>query len=328
MNTQPNRVYTIEDITDTLKAWFQLVLVNKTSFSIIFLAGGFSGFLYAHYVKKIIYKSRVTFVIDKQSVEPEEASLLHYTGINVSGNPSPKLLNGDNLRLILQSEFLLKEALISPSSSLDGNNLFSLIWKESDVPLIGFSRDIMIKKFIKTLQKEHLLVGKIEDMGSFYFIEMNHENELFSFHFPEKLFESLLNFYENEKIRKLNMDMLAIRNRSTDLNKEIVLIRNRWFFKKSQSRNLVHFEDQILLENLKKRLDELELKLKINQELLDIASFQRLRKISFINLIDKPLFPLEYKGKNRLKHAFIFGILYFLVAFIFYLNQTFKKAKL
>jgi hypothetical protein len=201
------------------------------------------------------------------------------------------------------------------------------LWKENDVRLRGFSGDSLIKKTIKSLQKNDLLVGKLEDMGSFYFIEMNHENELFCFHFPEKLLESLLKFYDNEKMNKLNMDLLVLHNQTVDLKKEINDIRSKWYVIKSQSRNLVHFEDEIMSENVKSEIDQLESKLKINQELIDIVTFQQLRKTSFIKLIDKPFFPLENKGKNRLKHTLIFGILYFLVAFIFYLNRTKKNTK-
>jgi hypothetical protein len=325
LNTQPTKVITIEDVNETLKAWLHLLLRYKINCLFFFLAGGLSGFLYAHYFKKIVFKSRVTFVIDKTSTETAEASLLHYSGINVSGNPSPKLLNGDNMRLILQSDYLLKEALISPCSTLQGKNLLSLLWKENDVRLRGFSGDSLIKKTIKSLQKNDLLVGKLEDMGSFYFIEMNHENELFCFHFPQKLLESLLKFYDNEKMNKLNMDLLVLHNQTVGLKKEINDIRSKWYVIKSQSRNLVHFEDEIMSENVKSEIDQLESKLKINQELIDIVTFQQLRKTSFIKLIDKPFFPLEYKSKNRMKYAIIIGILYAIIAFIFYLNKSKTK---
>jgi hypothetical protein len=70
------------------------------------------------------------------------------------------------------------------------------------------------------------------------------------------------------------------------------------------------------LENIKESTEDLELKLKVNQEILDIALFQHFRKSTFLNIIDQPFLPLAFKGKGRLKHAFLFGFLTFLTTFL------------
>ncbi len=165
-------------------------------------------------------------------------------------------------------------------------------------------------------------------MGSMYFIELHHDQPLFCYYFPEKLIESLLKFYETEKSKELESFITTLRKQRVIINNEIKNAQRVWYAKKNQSRNLVLFEDQFLLEKLEKNIEEAQLKLTINEEILDIAVYQKLRKSSFIHLIDTPMLPLEFKGKMRWKHAFISGFLFLLVPFNLYLKISKKIVKL
>jgi hypothetical protein len=210
---------------------------------------------------------------------------------------------------------IIKEALLSPIIALKGRNLLSLLGKESLISLSVNSKDSLTNMTIKKLKKSHLLVGKLEEMGSMYFIEMHHDQPLFCYYFPEKLLESLLKFYETEKSKELERYIITLRGQSVNIKDEIKNAQRVWYAKKNRSRNLVFFEDQFLLEKLEKNIEEAKLKLKMNQEILDVAVYQQARKSSFIHLIDKPVLPLEFKGKKRWKHAFIIGFLFLFIPF-------------
>lgn len=315
---------TIDYLVDVLVRWYEQILKNKFTFLLFFVTGGAVGFSYAHFLKKVQYLSRLTFVIDRPAVNTEEEHLLHYSGVNTTGNPSSKLLNGDNLRIILQADIIIKEALLSPIIALKGRNLLFLLGKESLISLSANSKDSLTNMTIKKLKKNHLLVGKLEEMGSMYFIEMHHDQPLFCYYFPEKLLESLLKFYESEKSMELESYITMLRMQGVNIKNEIKNAQRVWYAKKNRSRNLVFFEDQFLLEKLEKNIEEAQLKLKINEEIIAIAVYQQLRKSSFIHLIDKPVLPLEYKGKKRWKHAFIIGFLFVFIMFIFYSNTSKK----
>jgi hypothetical protein len=204
--------------------------------------------------------------------------------------------------------------------ALKGRNLLSVLWKESLNSLSETSKDSLTQETIKKLKKSHLLVGKLEEMGSFYFIEMHHDQPLFCYYFPEKLLESLLKFYETEKSKELERYIITLRGQSVNIKDEIKSAQRVWYAKKNRSRNLVYFEDQFLLEKLEKNIEEAELKLKMNQEILDVAVYQQSRKSSFIHLIDTPVLPLEFKGRKRWKHAFIIGFLFLFIPFNLYLD--------
>jgi hypothetical protein len=324
VNLKPGKIITIDYLVDVLVNWYEQILINKFTFLLFFVVGGAVGFSYAHFLKKVQYLSRLTFVIDRPTVNTEEEYLLHYSGVNTTGNPSSKLLNGDNLRMILQSDVIIKEALLSPMIALKGRNLLSLLRKESLISLSANSKDSLTNMTIKKLKKSHLLVGKLEEMGSMYFIEMHHDQPLFCYYFPEKLLESLLKFYETEKSKELERYITTLRRQRVNINNEIKNAQMVWYAKKNRSRNLVFFEDQFLLEKLEKNIEEAELKLKMNQEILDVAVYQQSRKSSFIHLIDTPVLPLEFKGKKRWKHAFIIGFLFLFVPFNLYLNTSKK----
>jgi hypothetical protein len=320
INLNPGKIITIDYLVDIIVSWYDQLLINKFTFLMFFVIGGAVGFSYAHFLKKVQYLSRLTFVIDRPSVQTEEEHLLHYSGVNTTGNPSSKLLNGDNLRMILQSDVIIKEALRSPVIALKGRNLLSVLWKESLNSLSESSKDSLTQEIIKKLKKSHLVVGKIEEMGSFYFIEMHHDQPLFCYYFPEKLLESLLKFYETEKSKELERYIITLRGQSVNIKDEIKSAQRVWYAKKNRSRNLVYFEDQFLLEKLEKNIEEAELKLKMNQEILDVAVYQQSRKSSFIHLIDTPVLPLEFKGRKRWKHAFIIGFLFLFIPFNLYLD--------
>lgn len=326
INLNPGKIITIDYLADIIMSWYDQILINKYKFLLFFVIGGAVGFSYAHFLKKVQYFSRLTFVIDRPSVRTEEEHLLHYSGVNTTGNPSSKLLNGDNLRMILQSDVIIKEALLSPVIALKGSNLLSVLWKESLISLSETSKDSLTQETIKKLKKSHLLVSKLEEMGSIYFIEMYHDNQFFCYYFPEKLLESLLKFYETEKSEELERYIITLRRQWVNIKDEIKRAQRVWYAKKNRSRNLVFFEDQFLLEKLEKNIEEAELKLKMNQEILDVAVYQQSRKSSFIHLIDKPVFPLECKGKKRWKHAFIIGFLFLFIPFNFCLDSS-KKLK-
>jgi hypothetical protein len=208
--------------------------------------------------------------------------------------------------------------------ALKGRNLLSVLWKESLNSLSESSKDSLTQMTIKKLKKSHLVVGKSEEMGSLYFIEMHHDHPLFCFYFPEKLLESLLKFYETEKSKELERYIITLRGQSVNIKDEIKNAQRVWYAKKNRSRNLVFFEDQFLLERLEKNIEEAELKLKMNQEILDVAVYQQSRKSSFIHLIDTPVLPLEFKGKKRWKHAFIIGFLFLFIPFNVFLNTSKK----
>ena len=320
INLNPGKIITIDYLVDIIVSWYDQLLINKFTFLMFFVIGGAVGFSYAHFLKKVQYLSRLTFVIDRPSVQTEEEHLLHYSGVNTTGNPSSKLLNGDNLRMILQSDVIIKEALLSPVIALKGMNLLSVLWKESLNSLSESSKDSLTQEIIKKLKKSHLLVGKLEEMGSLYFIEMHHDQPLFCYYFPEKLLESLMKFYETEKSKELERYIITLRGQSVNIKDEIKNAQRVWYAKKNRSRNLVFFEDHFLLEKLEKNIEEAELKLKMNQEILDVAVYLQSRKSSFIHLIDTPVFPLEFKGKKRWKHAFIIGFLFLFIPFNLYLD--------
>ena len=320
----PTKIITIDYLVVVLMVWYDQMLKNKFKFLLFFVIGGVVGFSYAHFLKKVQYLSRLTFVIDRPSVNSEEEHLLHYSGVNTTGNPSSKLLNGDNLRIILQSDMIIKGALLSPIIALKGRNLLSLLGKESLIPLSATAKDSLTNMTIKKLKKSHLLVGKLEEMGSIYFIEMHHDQPLFCYYFPEKLMESLLKFYETEKSMELERYITTLRRQWVNIKDEIKNAQMVWYAKKNRSRNLVFFEDQFLLEKLEKNIEEAQLKLKINEEILDVAVYQQSRKSSFIHQIDTPVLPLEFKGKKRWKHAFIIGFLFLLVPFYLYLTTSKK----
>ena len=320
----PTKIITIDYLVVVLMVWYDQMLKNKFKFLLFFVIGGVVGFSYAHFLKKVQYLSRLTFVIDRPSVNSEEEHLLHYSGVNTTGNPSSKLLNGDNLRIILQSDMIIKGALLSPIIALKGRNLLSLLGKESLIPLSATAKDSLTNMTIKKLKKSHLLVGKLEEMGSIYFIEMHHDQPLFCYYFPEKLMESLLKFYETEKSMELERYITTLRRQWVNIKDEIKNAQMVWYAKKNRSRNLVFFEDQFLLEKLEKNIEEAQLKLKINEEILDVAVYQQSRKSSFIHQIDTPVLPLEFKGKKRWKHAFIIGFLFLFVPFYLYLITSKK----
>ena len=320
----PTKIITIDYLVVVLVVWYDQMLKNKFKFLLFFVIGGVVGFSYAHFLKKVQYLSRLTFVIDRPSVNSEEEHLLHYSGVNTTGNPSSKLLNGDNLRIILQSDMIIKGALLSPIIALKGRNLLSLLGKESLIPLSATAKDSLTNMTIKKLKKSHLLVGKLEEMGSMYFIEMHHDQPLFCYYFPEKLMESLLKFYETEKSMELERYITTLRRQWVNIKDEIKNAQMVWYAKKNRSRNLVFFEDQFLLEKLEKNIEEAQLKLKINEEILDVAVYQQSRKSSFIHQIDTPVLPLEFKGKKRWKHAFIIGFLFLFVPFYLYIITSKK----
>lgn len=153
MNNKPAKIITIEDIGDLLNSWVKLIIRNKIKFSLFFMIGAILGFTYAHFVNKKQYISRLTFVIDKQLSNPSEEGPLRYTGVNASGNPSVKLMTGDNLQIILQSDRILKEALLSPVDKLNGQNLLSILWKKNTFTPATIGQDSLIKTTIRKLKK-------------------------------------------------------------------------------------------------------------------------------------------------------------------------------
>ena len=150
----PTKIITIDYLVVVLVVWYDQMLKNKFKFLLFFVIGGVVGFSYAHFLKKVQYLSRLTFVIDRPSVNSEEEHLLHYSGVNTTGNPSSKLLNGDNLRIILQSDMIIKGALLSPIIALKGRNLLSLLGKESLIQLSATAKDSLTNMTIKKLKKK------------------------------------------------------------------------------------------------------------------------------------------------------------------------------
>jgi hypothetical protein len=183
------------------------------------------------------------------------------------------------------------------------------------------------------LEKDHI---KIKDkVGGIVEITFKSEFEEFAYLFVNQMFESLLEFYEKDRLRKLRETYDYLQNQHDSLLNAIMQAENRMAGLKDAGHGLIRYSARLDESLLIRELAVLNELLIENTKALEISRMQKHRDASVIRIIDMPFLPLEYTELSYLvwiiigavAGAFFALFISFLLA-LYHLSTLMEKNKL
>lgn len=329
-----------------VREWWSYLLSKWKIILVIGLIGGGIGLLLS-ITSKPIYIAKVSFVLEDSRGSNNLGNwggLAAMAGVNLGGGGSG-LFQGDNILELYKSRTMLDKTLLSSMDSSNSellidryllmNDLYST-WKNTELENINFhssrtefslQQDSLIGHFIKDIRDNVLNVRKPNKSLNLIEIEVKSEDELFSKVFTETLVQNVSDFYIRTRTQKAqeNLDILqhqvdSVRNElnraiagvaiSSDANPNANPARQTLRVASSQRQVDVQANQAILSELVKN---------------LELAKVNLRREAPLIQVVDRPILPLEQERLGKAKGVIFGGLIAgFLIVLVLMSQKYFK----
>lgn len=341
----------MKEIILQIKDWLGYLL-PKWPFILVFgLIGGGIGYA-TGYFKKPIYKAELSFALEDGKGAGGgiggAMGIASQLGFDLGGSGGGAFV-GDNLLELMKSRSMVEKTLLSPINIngeqitlaelyISYNNLREG-WKinpqlkdiqflpGADRSKFTIKQDSILGAFHKSLIRSAVSLNKLDKNLSIIIVKVNSENELFSKYFAEMLVKEVSDFYietrtkksvQNVSILQFQTDSVrralssAIRGVATlmDVNPNPNLAR-QILTAPSQNRQVDVLANQSILTELVKNLEVSKVSLR--------------NETPLIQIIDKPILPLQRQDFSKIKPLIIGGFLGGMIAiFIWVLKKIFE----
>ena len=317
----------ISFIVDSIKDWVSFIfskrkIIIRGTIIIMILIISYN------YIKSPVHYARTTFVLDNDTSSGsmgDLSSLASLAGINASSFiDASSLFQIDNIQELYRSSSMLKNTLLSSAKINDKEILIierfakaeKLInkWRKLGINLEDFKnkklsrlQDSLIKESIKLIKKEYLLVDKPSRKTTILEIGFTHKDELLAKSFNENLVSIVNKFYFDTKTLKTGANLEILKKQSDSvknvLNESILVLAE-----KDQNIPYLNALDKISLIPYQKAMIDVQVNSAIYGEIvkqLELAKVTHRNNMPLIQIIDKPILPLENSRWKLVKTFFL-----------------------
>ncbi|WP_316819818.1 Wzz/FepE/Etk N-terminal domain-containing protein [Pedobacter gandavensis] len=338
----------LRDIVFKTREWYKYLLSKWIFILLVAAIGALLGFAYASY-KKPIYTATTTFVLeegDKPGGLGQYAGLASMAGIDLGGGGGG-IFQGDNILELYKSRSMIQKTLLSVVPA--GNKKELLIdkyiqfnklrdkWKSNDLKNISFSdttnftrlKDSVLREIIKDINRNYLFVSKPDKKLGIINVTVKSNNEWFAKTFTDQIVTNVNQFYVETKTKK-SIQNIQILQHQTDSVRSIM---NGAIF---QSASVLDATPNLnpTRQTLRAPVQRSQFSAETNKAILgELVKNLELSKISLrkemplIQVIDKPILPLEEEKLGKLKGMVLGGFLSgFIVVFIIIVRKFVKDS--
>jgi len=286
---------------------------------------GVVGVLYA-WLQKPVYKAEITFAPEtgKSSSLGAYAGIAAQFGFDVGGGGT--VFEGENLAEFLRSKMLIEKALFS-KVSINGipqvlidyyakrNNMYDDWKNRPDLVAIDFSkeqqvmrvRDSVLGSIVEDI-RHTLSIERIDKKVNIIAASITSEDESFAKAFIEQLASNGIQYYIEYRSKK-SRENVAILQRQFDSVRR-VLSGSITSVATSTDLN-VNPTRQIVRAGVQNKQIDIQANGQLYGELLkqlELSKIALQKEIPFIEIIDRPRYPLEMKKPGRLRTGFFFAL--------------------
>ncbi|CAM3818439.1 lipopolysaccharide biosynthesis protein [Sphingobacterium prati] len=346
--TNNEEVINLKDLVLGFKGWMRYILSKWYFFVVAVLFGGSIGFYYAK-SQKAIYTASTTFVLESGEGDGNAggqiAGLAALAGVNL-GSSGGGIFQGDNLFELYKSRKMIEATLLLPSASDSSLLIWDryLImtdahtrWKEHQPDLLKLdlkkpvppslmrSRDSLLQKAVLDINKNYLVVGKLDKKSSLIKIDVNSTDEIFSKEFNEALVAQVNDFYVKTKTKK-SLDNIAILQHKTDSVRAVMngnITTNAVTIDVTPNLNPTR-QAQRLIPTQRSQFSAETNKAMLSQMMqnLELSKMALMKESPLIQKVDEPVFPLLVERASALKTAIVVA---FIFAFLTFVGLLLKK---
>jgi hypothetical protein len=301
--------------------WWRYFLSRWKLIALIVVIGGGIGLAVAM-LSKTTYLAELTFALeDKGSANPYSGIASQF-GIDVGGGAGGGAFSGENNIEILKSRYIIEKTLLTPvvingkqdllinryiefnhlrDTWTENDNLKNISFTE-DEPRdhFGISKDSILASIYYKVKETALSVSRVDKKLSIIKVEFRSEDEIFAKLFTEIIVQTASGFYITTKVgrSRSNLDILQSRLDSVkrELDKEIYGVAL------SKDRNLNPIRAEGGIQSAKKQLN-VQILTTMYGELIkntELAKYTLMREEPLLQIIDRPILPLEKKKKSKI----------------------------
>ena len=340
----------IKEIIFKLRLIIKYLKTKKIIILVFVLIGAGLGLAYS-IVKKPIYKAVCTFVLEEGSKGGlgQYAGLASMAGIDLGGmgGGTNGIFQGDNILELYKSRLMLEKTLLS-EVNISGKkqllieryisfNKLRARWKdENKINNISFTgdpnnfnrlQDSIITDIVYFFNKKSLTVDKIDKKLSIIKVEIASKDEVFAKEFNNKLVENVNDFYIQTKTKKSNQNVKVLQYQADSVKRVLNSSINGVASAIDATPNANPALLVLKVPSQKKQVD-VQASTAIYSEIvknLEISKLSLRQETPLIQVIDKPVLPLEKETIGKVKAVFIGGFLGCFVLLIFLgLKKLFK----
>lgn len=321
-------IFKVQELGIYLASKWRIIL----TFGII---GATAGFVYT-LLEKPIYKAELSFAVQDEKTAGGLSNVLGVAsqlGIDIGGTSAGGEFVGDNLLELMKSRSIIEKTLLT-QVNVDGKAEtladfyidFNKLRKDWDGKpelrnvhfLAGEERskftlqqDSLLGVFHKDLIKKNLAIGKADKKLSIITLTVSANNQLFAKYFAETLTKVVSDFYIQAKTEKSSKNVAVLQRQvdsvRTSLNSAISGVASSLDASPNPNPAL-----QTLRVPSQRRQVDVTANSAILSELvknLEISKMSLLQETPLIQIIDRPILPLEKQRTGKLKGIILGGLL-------------------
>lgn len=306
------------------KRWYVILLAG--------VLGGIAGFTYA-YFDEPVYSATLSFVLeDEKSSGSGALGLASQLGLDLGGTSNASAFSGANIVELMKSRSSVEKALLSPvlvngkqttfaelyidfnewrKKGKENNALNSIYYTLNlDRSKFDLKRDSILGIIYKSLITENLSIVQRDKRVSIFYITVKSKNEFFSKNFTEILAKVVSEFYIETKTKKSTQNMLILQNQVDSIRSELNIAM---LGVASYTDNNYNLNPAMVIKRVpsaKKQID-VQTNSAILAELvknLELSKVSLRKETPLIQIIDKPIFPLD-KQKQSKSFSLIVGFI-------------------
>jgi hypothetical protein len=311
------------------------------------IIGGVLGFCYA-FLKKPIYKAELSFALEDEKSSGggglgAAMGLASQFGIDLGGGTAGGAFAGDNLLGLMRSRSMVENTLLTPVVIKGATQTLAELYisfnqlrkKWDDKPELKnikflpgadpgkftLQQDSILGVFYNEIIKNNLLVDKIDKKLSIITVEVNSKNELFSKYFAEVLTKTVSNFYIETKTKKSVQNVNILQHQTDSVRRELNAALTGVASSSDVNPN-PNPAMQILRVPSQRRQVDVQANTAILTQLvanLEMSKVSLRKETPLIQIIDRPILPLEKERFGKLKGLILGGFIAAFLTIIFLL---------
>lgn len=340
----------VKDIVYTMRSAIKYLKSKYITILVWGILGCAIGLVYAIF-NKTKYTATCTFVLDggnRESTLGQYADLASFAGIDIGGGSANGIFSGDNILELYKSRLMIEKSLLTNGAFngksemlidryIDFNQLRERWKTKNHIDSITFSgnpdkfnrkQDSIIADIVKTFNKKILSVTKPDKKLSIISVAVTTNDELFSKEFDDKLVQNVNQFYIQTKTKIANQNVEILQKQADSVRSILNSSINGVAAALDASPNANPSLLSLRVPSQRKQID-VQASSAIYEEIiknLELAKVALMRGTPLIQVIDKPILPLESKKVGKLLGAAVGGIIgIFFIITILWLKKNFGK---
>lgn len=339
-----NTEITFKQLIEHALSWFNYIISKWVILIILGLTGGVVGYLYS-VTYKPNYFAVLTFALEDKTTDGSGVgAIASQFGINLGGGEGGAF-SGDNIIELLKSRYLIEKTLLTKvkinnkedllvnryitSAGLRGSwqdkpLLKNLEYKDDNRDKYSLQQDSILRLIYQDIITLNLNVKKVDKKLNIVSVRYVSKDEIFAKLFSENLVKNVAQFYIETKTNRSRKNVDLLQQRADSVRRELDLAMQGRATLTDQNIGLVR--QQAAVPRIRQEL-RVQMLSTMYGELIKNLEFSKLtlmREEPLIQIIDRPILPLENDRLGKTMGVLIFGFLFgFLGLFFFIAKRVF-----